>query len=798
MATDKKRKTIFNDSHRREMKGKLPGMTNEKYIDDILQFLKENESNHPPRLKKLARRMGISDDDYGDFRAAYKRLRDEGRIVMGAENALTLPMAAETITGRFSANQRGFGFVSPSDSLGRSDLFIPPDKTGGAMNGDMVVARVIRQGKRDGEMRMAGEVIEIKERGITRAVGTLQISGDTWFVMPEGTSGDKPVVIRDVPVEHRIPGTKVVAQIIWYPTGRGFPEGVLSEVIGRTGEPAVEIRAVMIAHRMVQDFSPQAVAEAEAVAAAFDPENAPNREDLTGTTIVTIDPVTARDYDDAISIEVLDNGRIRLGVHIADVAHFVRPGGALDAEAYERGTSVYFPRHVVPMLPGLLSNGVCSLQEGVKRFTKSAFIDYDNDGEIIESRLAETVICSAKRLTYEEAQGIIEGKKEGYSAKVVSLVQRMNDLAKIIEKRRTRDGMLHLALPEIELLLDDDGKVTDAHPTDTSYTHTIIEMFMVEANEALARFFFEKDIPIIRRIHPLPDEESMADLGKFTAACGYPLSKHPTHAELQQLVADVADKPESYAVNLALLRSFQRAVYSIEPLPHFALAGDHYAHFTSPIRRYPDLTLHRAVADYLSGRLKKGDRSMEGKLAESATYLSTRERAAQAAEQELRLVLILGYLADKKGETFEGIITGVTDFGVFVQSPKFLIEGLIRLQDLGDDWWNVSSELGKIRGEMSGKVYRIGSKIEVRIDHVDIPRRRLDLSLTSVPRRTPEKEDVDPLRIDTPRTDTYRPTKKPTDKRPAGFSGRRRGRDTAAAGPQKTGRFGRSRRSTKK
>lgn len=779
------------------MKGKLPAMTNEKYIKDILQFLSDNESNHPPKLKKLAVRMGISEDDYGDFRAAFKRLRDEGRMVMGAQNALTLPMVAETITGRFSANPRGFGFVSPSDSVGRVDLFIPPDKTGGAMNGDMVVARVMRQGKRDGEMRMAGEVIEIKERGITRAVGTLQISGDTWFVLPEGNSGDKPVVIRDVPVEHRKPGTKVVAQIIWYPSGRGFPEGVISEVIGRTGEPAVEIRAVMIAHHMVQDFSPEATAEAEAVAAAFDPDTAPNREDLTGMTIVTIDPVTARDYDDAVSIELQSNGRIRLGVHIADVAHFVRPGGILDAEAYERGTSVYFPRHVVPMLPGLLSNGVCSLQEGVKRFTKSVFIDYDMEGEIIGSRLAETVICSAKRLTYEEAQGIIDGKNEGFATKVVTLVQQMNDLAKIIEKRRTRDGMLHLALPEIELLLDDDGKVTDAHPTDTSYTHTVIEMFMVEANEALARFFFENDIPIIRRVHPLPDEESMADLGKFTAACGYPLSKHPTHGELQQLIAEVADKPESYAVNLALLRSFQRAIYSIEPLPHFALAGEHYAHFTSPIRRYPDLTLHRAVADYLSGHLKKGDRSMAETLAENARYLSTRERAAQSAEQELRLVLILGHLADKRGETFEGIITGVTDFGVFVQSPKFLIEGLLRLQDLGDDWWNVSSELGKIQGEISGRVFRIGSKVEVRIDHVDVPRRRLDLSLTGVPRRTPNRADADPLRIDSPREEPYRPAKKQADKRPAGFSGRRRSQDTTGR-PQKAGRFGRSRGTTKK
>ncbi len=765
-------------------------MITEKYMKDIIEFLATKEDSNI-KVRKLARRMGISDEEYGDFRAAYKKLREEGKIVLGSKSALTLPVSTDTIIGRFSLNTRGFGFVTPIDSDKKGDLFVPAEKTGGAMNGDLVLAKLRRSKNRDGATRFEGEVLEIKERGITRVVGTLQQSGETWFVIPDGSRTDKPVVVRDVPVESRKLGAKVVSQIIWYPEGQGFPEGVISEVIGQTGEPATEIRAVMISRGLVQDFSDAAMADAQAAASSFDPQVQSNREDLTNTTIVTIDPLTARDYDDAISIEPQPDGTVRLGVHIADVSHFVRPGTTLDDEAYSRGTSVYFPRHVVPMLPGILSNGVCSLQEGVKRFTKTAFIDYDDNGDIVRTKLCESVIQSSKRLTYEEAQGIIDGQVEQYSKPVVSLVQRMNTLAKKIEARRTKMGMLHLMLPEIELVLDDNGKVVDAAPSDSSYTHKIIEMFMVEANEAVAKFFFDKEIPIIRRVHPVPDEESMNELGKFTAACGFALSKRPTHKELQQLIAEAADKPESYAINLALLRSFQRAVYSIEALPHFALAGDHYAHFTSPIRRYPDLTVHRALSSYLTGNLKNKDRSDEEKLTQSAQFLSDRERAAQSAEQELRMVLILNHLKDKIGETFEGIITGITDFGIFVQSPKFLIEGLLRLQDLGDDWWNVYTDLGKIVGEMSGKVYRIGTKVEVRINRVDIPRRRMDLSLTDVPQRTPKNENTDPLSLKNQAAVPTKRNKSFAKNEPATKSGTQTGKATTRnkKSTSKTSRF---------
>ncbi len=703
-------------------------MTKQNHIQNILRFLADKEGK-PIRIRKLARRLGVSEEDYGDFRAAFKKLRDQGRIVLGARNAMTLAVPLPTVTGRFHANSKGFGFVKPEDPQYKADLFIPPDSTLGAMTGDLVVARLLKKGTRNGEMRYTGTVIEVKERGVTRCAGTLECSDDTWFIVPDGDRIETPIVIRDVSAEQRHPGHKVWVEIVHYPKNRDLPEGIILEYLGQSGKPEVEIQAVMLSYGLQQDFTKEALAGAQGAALAFDPEDASHREDLTKMTVVTIDPETARDYDDAISLERLQNGNIRLGVHIADVAHFVKEGSPLDLEAYARGTSVYFPRHVVPMLPGVLSNGVCSLQEGVKRFAKTAFIDYDDSGNIKGTRLTESVIKSTKRLTYEQAQTIIDGDNLGMKQSVVNLVRTMERLARRIEVRRTQAGMLHLSLSEVELTLDDDGRVVDAVPADQSYTHKIIEMFMVEANDAVAAHFRKKEIPIVRRIHPRPEEDAFSDLARFVKACGYDLPENPTPDEIQRLIKQVEDQPASYAVNLALLRSFQRAVYSVELEPHFALASPDYCHFTSPIRRYPDLIVHRMLAAELEGDKRPSRGDGEPDLAEKAKFLSSRERVAQAAELELRLVLILKHLESKRGEVFSGIVTGVTDFGIFVQSPKFLVEGLLRLQDLGDDWWNVTADQGTVRGEMSGRVYRIGDRMEVRIDRVDVPKRHLDLSL---------------------------------------------------------------------
>ncbi len=726
-----------------------------KHVEAILRYL---ENRRPPgrRLKarRLARKMGISEQEYGDFRAAFKQLRDSGKLLIGGGGSLTLP-ASHTLVGRFRAHPRGFGFVVPDEPDSHGDLFIPPDRTGGAMNGDLVAARIVR---RRGDERRTGEIAEIRERGMTRAVGTLEESDGHWFVLPDGRVPVPPVLVRDVPAEAHPPGTKVVVDLIDYPEGDGLPAGVIAEKLGASGEPRVEIAAVARSHGLREGFSDQACEQARRAALEFDPADADDREDLRGTTIVTIDPETARDYDDAISIEREQGGGWTLGVHIADVAHFVPEGSLLDREARQRGTSVYFPRRVLPMLPETLSGGVCSLQEGVDRFAKSVFVRYDREGNVLGREIAETLIRSSARLTYEQAQRICDGDGRGFPRPIVELVREMERLARRVEARREREGMLHLDLPEVELVLDEEGAVVDAAPADQSYSHTIIEMFMVEANEAVAAAFAVLGEPLIRRVHPPPDDSSFDELRAFVGACGHRLPRKPRPRDLQRLVADARGRPESYAVNLAVLRSLQRAVYAPGPEGHFALGSRHYCHFTSPIRRYPDLTVHRALARYLRGEIgddleRKGKRRGEaGGLTELAKQLSSCERTAEAAERELRMVLILQHLAGRVGETFEGVISGVADFGVFVQSPRFLVEGLVRLPDLGDDWWDVIANSGEVRGRVSGRRHRLGNTLSVRIASVDVARRELELvSETDRSRPRPRPRRRKPPRSTPPR-----------------------------------------------
>ncbi len=718
-----------------------PGMSNNnKYQEEILSFLVEKQSSGQIKPRKLARQMGISEREYGDFRVAFKKLRAEGRLLLGAAKGLTFPNGERQIYGRFTSNPRGFGFVVPEDKTLQFDLFVPEGKTAGAQSGDLVVAELSKTEEREGETRYAGRIVDIQERGTSEVVGTLELGGNTWFVTPDGRRFSTPVVIRDLPPEFRKSGIKVKVDIIWYPSEGGMPEGVVVEAFGAAGEPQAEIASVMAAYGLKKEFPKAAIADAEKSYEKFNPDGTPGRENFTDDVIVTIDPDSARDYDDAIGLVALENGGYRLGVHIADVAHFVEEGTALDAEARRRGLSVYFPRYVVPMLPQILSNGLCSLQEGVPRYTRTAIIDYNAEGERVAKRVCRGLICSRRRMTYKGAQQIIDGKATDEDAEVNRLLFRMNELARKIEGRRKRAGMIHLNLPEIELALDDDGRVVGAAEVDNAYTHKIIEMFMVEANEAVAEILDKLQVAFIRRIHPKPDEESKIQLSKFINACGYALSTDPSLEELNRLIAETEGKDESYAVNLAVLRSFQRASYSVEREGHFALASKFYCHFTSPIRRYPDLMVHRMIEQFLAREPFDTSSTAESALKEDAAILSGLERSAQAAETELRLVLVLEYLKEKQGELFNGVVTGVTDFGLFVQHPTFLIEGLIRLQDLGDDWWEVSSEEGKVRGEYTGRVFKIGTTIEARIDGVDTSRRQLMLSPSWMPRKIARTE----------------------------------------------------------
>ncbi len=721
-------------------------MSNAALAERILKFI-EAKGYQPRQLEDLARAMGLGADEQGDFHAACKALMKTGRIVLGARNALVLAEPPLRMVGTFRGNARGFGFVVPETPCAQGDLYIPSGATGGAITGDTVAARVQKRGKRDGKMLYEGRVTAIVRRGQSRFVGELQRQFRRWFVIPDGNVLHVPIGVDDPGAKNAAPGDQVVVEIIQYPTAQQEARGVLVKVLGPRGEPGVDTLSIIEQYQLPGDFPEEVLREAHAAAESYDPRrDAGTREDLTGQTIITIDPVDARDFDDAISLTPKDDGTIELGVHIADVSHFVRAGSALDREARVRSNSIYLPRTVIPMLPEVLSNGVCSLQERQPRLTKSAFITYDRKGAVRKARFANTVIRSAKRLTYEQAGAILDGKRGRFPAKVMALIKAMDALARTIRARRLREGMLVLELPEVDLVHGDDGRVIDVKPADTGFSHTIIEMFMVEANEALARLFVEHNVPALRRVHDEPSETTGGNLRRLLRVLGYELPKVIDRGALQRLLDEVRGKPESFAVNLAVLRSMAQAEYSPLRIGHYALASKHYCHFTSPIRRYPDLTIHRLMDAYLAGEFatpaKKKALPSEEDLAELGNLCSANERRAEAAERELTLVLVLRLLEGHVGDTFDGVVTGVANMGVFVQLQRFLVDGLVRFSDISDDWWEVDPSRGAVVGQRSGQRITVGDRLAVTISRIDLPTRQLELMLAGGSkgrRRRPEK-----------------------------------------------------------
>ncbi|HNQ22641.1 MAG TPA: ribonuclease R [Phycisphaerae bacterium] len=712
-------------------------MTTERFADRIVRHL-ARQGYQPQKIHKLAKAMGIADEEYGDFRETVKALMKTGRIVMGSASALTLPDPARRVVGRFRSNPRGFGFVIPDTPNAHGDLFIPPGHAGDAVTGDTVAAAVLKRGKREGRMMYEGRIVEIIERGQSRFVGELCHELQRWFVRPDGDILHAPIFVGDPGAKRARSGDQVVVEISEYPARGRDARGVITKVLGKRGDPGVDAQSIIQQYQLPEEFPAAVAREAARVVKSYDPEDgASGREDLCDLTVITIDPDDARDFDDAISLTELAGGRLELGVHIADVSYFVQPGRALDEEARARANSVYFPRLVIPMLPEVLSNGVCSLQEGEPRLTKSAFITYDTAGRRVATRFANTVICSAKRLTYGQATQILAGKVGGYAKKVTALLRRMDALARVIRRRRLANGMLVLDLPEVEVVFDEKGAVAGVEPADMSFSHTIIEMFMVEANEVVAELLAGLGVPALRRVHPPPDEAATPPLNRFLRALRLPPVKGMDRAALQPLLEKVRGRPEAFAVNLAILKSLERAVYEPAPVGHFALASDNYTHFTSPIRRYPDLTIHRLLDAYLQGGFRKGRRRVEvptlDECKKVGAHCSRNERRAEAAERELKLVYILRLLEQRVGEEFEGIVTGVTNFGIFVQLPEYLVEGLLRFTDMPEDWWEVDSAAGCVIGQRTRRQFKIGDRVRVTIAAIDLADRKLDLALAAGP-----------------------------------------------------------------
>ena len=699
----------------------------EIYKRRIVELLKHADYT-PLKLAQLARALGVSAEDYPQFKLAFEELRRAGHVVIGERNLVSLPAMSGRVIGTFRANPKGFGFITPLEPNAHGDLFVPPNATAEAMTGDIVAAKVKKKGKRGGQMRYRGQVVEILERAQNRFVGTLLKQQDGWIVQPDGTGFIEPISVDDVGAKGAKQKDKVVVEILAYPTEKYLARGVIIEVLGKAGRYESEIKSIIRQYHLPSEFDVDCLEQARRAGAEFNPEQLGSREDIAEKVIITIDPPDAKDFDDAISLERDDKDNWVLGVHIADVGNFVPAGSPLDSEAKNRGNSVYLPGKVIAMLPEILSNGICSLQPGQKRFVKSVYLTYDEEGNVLSRRFANSVMNSVQRLAYLQADRILKGHTKVAKPEVIELVKNMETLSLAIEKRRTKNGMIHLDLPETELVMDKSGRVVDAHPADDSYPHTIIEMFMVEANEAVASLLDRFNVPFMRRIHPEPDSLSMKNLAKLLRAFGVSLPRNPDRTAIQDLLAAVKDADCSFGVNLAVLRSFEKAEYSPLHLGHFALASSHYCHFTSPIRRYADLLVHRELECYLQNRTDLArDISVEIDLAEVGKHISFTEQRAEDAERELKTVLILQMLSSRIGEKLDCVVTGLTGFGVFVQSRKFGIEGLIRMSDLGPDEWKYNAKAQCLVGQRTGRSIRLGQALRVRIVSVNVGARQLNV-----------------------------------------------------------------------
>lgn len=555
----------------------------------------------------------------------------------------------------------------------------------------------------------------------------------------------------------------------------------------------------MRSHGLQEGFPEAVLADARLAAQSFSESSIPaDRMDLTEELILTIDPPDAKDYDDAISIRRLDQGhsfahqagiRARdiqfppptgavweLGVHIAHVSYFVKRGSAMDEEAYHRGNSTYLPRKVVPMLPEILSNGVCSLQEGVNRFCLSVFLRYDAQGHRLSQHFAKTVIRSSKRLTYLEAQALTDGdlreaikharSEPKYARPVIDALKHMNELARTLRQRRFKEGMIVLGLPEVELVFDDSGRVVDAVKEDDAFTHTLIEMFMVEANEAAARVFAQLELPMIRRVHADPPVHDLSEMRSFAKVAGHDLPAQPTRFDLQKLLEGTRGRPAQHAVHLAVLKTLARAEYAPDLIGHFALASEHYTHFTSPIRRYPDLVVHRGLDAYLEALAELSGQAVGGSVSKADTrklmhrlrddprlpaeeslralgqHCSQTERNSSAAENDLRTYLVLDLLRHHMGEDYEGTVTGITSDGLYVQLDKYLVDGYIKSSDLPGgpaDRWRLNRQTGALVAMRSGKSIRIGDRYVVRIANVNPVRRHLEIVIVTQVGKPPQE-----------------------------------------------------------
>ncbi|MFM8634538.1 MAG: ribonuclease R family protein, partial [Planctomycetia bacterium] len=629
----------------------------------------------------------------------------------------------------------GHGFVRPREAAAgdrTGDIHVAAHAQLDAASGDTVKVRVsrARDVRRPGP---SGEIIEGVERRTTRFVGRYFEAAGAGWVRIDGTGFARPIAVGDPGAKGVRENDKVVVEMVRFPRHGRDGEGVVVEVLGAAGSPGVDTLTVINEFGLPGPFPEAVLEDARRQAARFTEEVPADRRDLTGAVVVTIDPVDARDFDDAISLTRIERGHWLLGVHIADVCHFVRQGSPLDQEAAARGTSIYLPDRVIPMLPEVVSNNLASLQPGRVRYARTCWIEFSPDGAPIDASVERSAIRSARRFTYEEVDQYLadpDTRTVEMSDEVRSLLGRMRDLARILRSRRIARGSLELSRPEVKIDLDREGRVTGAHVVEHTESHRIIEEFMLAANEAVARALAAAGCGFLRRIHAAPDMRKLRQLTEFATELGFDVDSLESRFELQRLLDMARGRPEEHAVHYAVLRSLTRACYGPQEDGHFALASDCYCHFTSPIRRYPDLTVHRALDQLAAGRRAPFD-GLAG-LGEECSQL---ERRAEAAERELVKLKLLLFLSGRIGDEMDAVVTGVEPFGLFVQGLELPADGLVPLEALPADTYRYERTSHVLSGRRAGNSFRLGDRVRVAVARVDLDRRLLELRLVERGRR---------------------------------------------------------------
>ncbi|WP_379128727.1 ribonuclease R [Paenibacillus sp. sgz500958] len=712
--------------------------------ETLLDFMRET-AYKPLTYDELVGHFGLeTSQEFKEFEELLADLEQDGRIILTRGAAYGVPERMDLIRGRLQAHAKGFAFLIPDDR-DHPDVYIHANDLKGTMNGDIVLVRVTSRSQSGG--RMEGQVVRIVKRGVLQTVGVFQNLETYGFVLPDDKRINRDIFIPRESFKGAVGGEKVVVRIVNYPEGRAAAEGEIIEILGHKDDPGVDILSIIRKHQLPEGFPDEVMAEAGSAPDSITEEEIiqQGRRDLRGLNIVTIDGEDAKDLDDAVNVERLENGHYKLGVHIADVGYYVPESSALDKEAYDRGCSVYLVDRVIPMLPHRLSNGICSLNPQVDRLTMSCEMEFDEHMKVVKHDVFTSVIRTKERMTYTNVRKIVEDEDpellERYSP-LIEDFRLMKELAMKLRDARMRRGAVDFDFEESKIIVDENGKAIDIVKRERSVAEQIIEEFMLAANETVAEHFHWLKVPFLYRIHEDPDPEKLQNFMAFAANFGYHVkgrgnSVHPR--ALQNLLEEIKDTKEQTVISTMMLRSMKQAKYDAESTGHFGLAAEFYSHFTSPIRRYPDLVIHRVMREVLEsgGTLsQKRHDYLASRMPDIAQQSSERERVAVEAERDTEQLKKCEYMLDKVGEEFEAMISSVTSFGMFIELDN-TVEGLIRLSGLTDDYYHFDEAHMALIGERTSKVFRIGDEVKIRVAKVNMDEHNIDFELVDMKPRMP-------------------------------------------------------------